>query len=86
MRVQNCALLGLADLAHEKQKVRDTIGVHLNNLVRIGVSGFRVDAAKHIPAENISVILGRIDSPRPVRVVQEVIYRENEPIQPEECM
>jgi len=47
--VQHCELLGLNDLATETQSVRDKIDAYLNDLLGLGVAGFRVDAAGHIP-------------------------------------
>jgi alpha-amylase len=54
--IQHCELLGLNDLATEKQSVRDKIDGYLNDLISIGVSGFRVDAAYHIPVVELRQI------------------------------
>ncbi|KAH9822237.1 alpha-amylase [Melampsora americana] len=83
--VQNCELLGLADLATETNKVRDTLGAYLQHLVSLGVSGFRIDAAKHMPATDIQAILQRVTNLESLRISQEVTFGGNEPIQPEEC-
>src|SRR5207248_897173 len=48
LQVTKCELLGLADLRTESDHVRATIAGYLNKLIDMGVSGFRVDAAKHI--------------------------------------
>jgi alpha-amylase len=69
--VQHCALLGLADLATEKESVRATIAGYLNKLLLLGVDGFRVDAAKHIPAEDLAAIKAKLR--RPTYVYQEVL-------------
>ncbi|EGG02960.1 alpha-amylase [Melampsora larici-populina 98AG31] len=82
--VQNCELLGLADLATETTKVRDTIGTYLDSLARIGVTGFRMDASKHMPATDIRAILQRVTNRGRMHIVQEVIFGFDEPIRPEE--
>ncbi|EGG02993.1 alpha-amylase [Melampsora larici-populina 98AG31] len=82
--VQNCELLGLADLATETTKVRDTLGAYLEHLVSLGVSGFRLDAAKHMPASDIQAILQRVSNHESLHVSQEITIGSNEPIQPEE--
>lgn len=69
--VQNCELLGLADLKTGDGSVRDRIAAYLNDLVSLGVDGFRVDAAKHTPAEDIGAIADRL--PEDVYLLQEVI-------------
>jgi len=48
LQVTKCELLGLADLRTESDYVRSTLAGYLNKLIDMGVSGFRVDAAKHI--------------------------------------
>ncbi|AKH82314.1 hypothetical protein AA958_08825 [Streptomyces sp. CNQ-509] len=59
--VQNCELLGLPDLKTGSDSVRDKIAGYLNSQIARGVSGFRVDAAKHIPAADLEAIAGRLD-------------------------
>ncbi|KAI4896274.1 hypothetical protein NFI96_003665 [Prochilodus magdalenae] len=59
-QVRNCRLLGLLDLAQEKEQVRGKIVDHLNSLVDMGVAGFRVDACKHMWPEDLKVIYGRL--------------------------
>jgi len=54
--ITHCELLGLADLATEKQSVRDKIDVYLNDLLSLGVSGFRIDAARHIGITDLTAI------------------------------
>ncbi len=80
--VQNCALLGLSDLATETAPVRDRLAGYLNDLISLGVDGFRIDAAKHIPADDLAAILGRLD--RPAYVYQEVLYAPGQPVRPAE--
>ena len=59
--VQQCNLLGRADLNTEADRVQDRIGAYLNRLLELGVSGFRIDAAKHIAAGDIAGILARVE-------------------------
>uniref|UniRef100_A0A8C5VJ61 Alpha-amylase n=1 Tax=Microcebus murinus TaxID=30608 RepID=A0A8C5VJ61_MICMU len=47
-QVRDCRLVGLLDLALEKDYVRSTIANYMNHLIDIGVAGFRIDAAKHM--------------------------------------
>ncbi len=69
--IQNCQLLGLADLATEKPSVQAKIAGYLNSLIRLGVDGFRIDAAKHIPATDLAAIAARLV--RPAYLYQEVL-------------
>jgi len=54
--VTNCELGGLADLATEKPSVRGSISGYLNHLIDLGVSGFRIDAAKHMAMPDLVAI------------------------------
>jgi alpha-amylase len=56
LQVTHCELLGLADLRTESPTVRATIAGYLNKLIGYGVSGFRVDAAKHIGQTDLAAI------------------------------
>jgi alpha-amylase len=80
--VQNCELVDLADLATESGYVRDRIAGYLNELISLGVDGFRLDASKHMPAADIAAIRARLSAP--VYLYQEVIFGAGEPITPEE--
>ncbi|EYR64530.1 glycosidase [Actinotalea ferrariae CF5-4] len=77
--VQNCNLVNLADLKTESDYVRGRIAAYMNDLISLGVTGFRVDAAKHIPAADIANIKSRLTNPN-VYMVQEVIGAASEPI------
>ncbi len=46
--VRNCYLVSLNDLDGSKIYVRTKIAEYINDLIAIGVKGFRVDAAKHM--------------------------------------
>lgn len=76
--VQNCALVGLADLNIEKDYVRDRIAKYLNDLVDIGVAGFRIDAAKHMSSKSLNEILKRVKG-NPY-IYQEVIDQGGEAV------
>ncbi|MEU6037539.1 alpha-amylase family protein [Actinomadura sp. NPDC047616] len=95
--VQNCELASLADLKTEDAGyVRPTLGGYLKDLASLGVDGFRIDAAKHIPAADIAAILGEMrrqiaadpafpgTGTRDPYVYQEVLYGAGEPIRPSE--
>jgi alpha-amylase len=58
--VQNCELVDLSDLATESGYVRGELTGYLNDLVSLGVDGFRLDAAKHMPAADVSAIVGPV--------------------------
>ncbi|KAI9608564.1 hypothetical protein H4Q26_004747 [Puccinia striiformis f. sp. tritici PST-130] len=78
--VQNCELVGLADLKTSQRHVQNQLRRYLARLVEKGVTGLRVDAAKHIPVRDLLDILRFV----PLRVVQEIMYTGGEPIRPEE--
>ncbi len=52
----HCELGGLPDLATENPSVQAKIAGYLNDLISIGVAGFRVDAAKHFGAANLAAV------------------------------
>ena len=60
--VQDCELLGLPDLNTGLASVRQKIAGYLLMLARLGVAGFRIDAAKHIQQVELDGILGIVDS------------------------
>ena len=76
--VQNCQLGGLADIDTGRPSVQAKIGAYLNDLLSLGVAGFRLDAIKHIAAEDVAGILAQVEG-EPF-IVQEVIDRGGEPI------
>ncbi len=55
-QVFNCELVGLSDLRTQSTKVRRQLAAYLNKLISYGVSGFRVDAAKHIGQTDLAAI------------------------------
>ena len=58
--VQNCELVDLSDLATESSYVRGKLAGYLNDLIGLGVDGFRVDAAKHVPVADLQAIYGQL--------------------------
>jgi alpha-amylase len=69
--VQNCELVDLSDLKTESSFVRAKLAGYLNDLVSLGVDGFRVDAAKHVPVADLQAVYSQI-SGNPY-IFQEVI-------------
>ncbi|MGX6603474.1 carbohydrate-binding module family 20 domain-containing protein [Micromonosporaceae bacterium Da 78-11] len=59
--VQNCELVDLSDLATESSYVRGKLVGFLNDLIGLGVDGFRVDAAKHVPAGDLQAIYNQLN-------------------------
>ncbi|XP_010182267.1 PREDICTED: pancreatic alpha-amylase-like, partial [Mesitornis unicolor] len=59
-QVRNCRLVSLLDLALEKDYVRSKVAEYMNNLIDIGVAGFRIDAAKHMWPVDVKVILDKL--------------------------
>jgi alpha-amylase len=93
--IRNCWLGSLQDLRTETNYVRQKIADYLNNLISIGVAGFRIDAAKHMQPADIADILSRVNQlgsaidphtgqpyhqAGPPYVYQEVIEGANEPV------
>lgn len=76
--LQNCELVNLADLKTESISVQNTIATYLNKLISFGVKGFRIDAAKHMPAKDIASIVSKLS--KQVYIVQELITGNGDPI------
>lgn len=55
--VQDCELFSLPDLNTKSPSVRQKIADYLLTLARLGVAGFRVDAAKHIQQVDLDSII-----------------------------
>ena len=60
--VQDCELLSLPDLNTGLAAVKQKIAGYLIMLARLGVAGFRIDAAKHIQQVELDDILAIVDS------------------------
>ncbi|MET3987211.1 carbohydrate-binding module family 20 domain-containing protein [Streptomyces sp. PvR034] len=83
--VQNCELVQLADLDTGEDYVRGRIAGYLNDLLSLGVDGFRIDAAKHMPAADLANIKSRLTKPN-AYWKQEAIYGAGEAVQPSEYL
>ncbi len=82
--VQNCDLVGLNDLKTESEYVRQKIADYMNDLIGLGVAGFRIDASKHMPSNDIAAIKAKLT--RNVYIFQEVIGAPGEAVQPGEYL
>ena len=76
--VQTCQLGTLDDLDTGNPEVRQKIAAYLNDLLDLGVAGFRIDAAKHMHHDDLHAILALVDGDP--FIYQEVIDRGGEPI------
>ncbi|MFF9013904.1 carbohydrate-binding module family 20 domain-containing protein [Streptomyces sp. NPDC014870] len=83
--VQNCELVGLPDLDTGEDWVRGRIAAYMNDLLSLGVDGFRVDAAKHMPAADLANIKSRLTNPG-VYWKQEAIFGAGEAVSPSEYL
>lgn len=52
-------LTGLTDLNTERENVQERIADYMTDLIGIGISGFRIDAAKHIKPDDLVGILSK---------------------------
>jgi alpha-amylase len=59
-QVRNCWLVGLPDLKLSASYVRDKIVAYMNDLIDLGVAGFRVDAVKHMWPGDVAHIFSRL--------------------------
>ena len=91
--VRNCRLVGLVDLDQSKSSVRQKIADYMNDLIDIGVAGFRVDASKHMWPEENEQLYGLLHNLNTAQgfpaatkpwLGQEVIDQGGEPIKKEE--
>lgn len=76
--VQNCELVNLADLKTESTYVQKKLAGYMASLLKMGVSGFRIDAAKHIPSRDIAAIISQL--PASAYVYQELVLGYNDNI------
>lgn len=61
-QVRNCDLVGLPDLNQAIPWVADRIVDFMNDLISLGVAGFRVDAAKHMWPQDLASIYNRLNN------------------------
>lgn len=81
-RVQNCELVSLPDLNTGTPYVQNTLAGYMNDLLAIGVKGFRIDAAKHMAVADLAAIKGKLTH-APL-IYQEVIDQGGEAIKASE--
>ena len=82
-QVQTCELVNLADLDTSRRgRARSDRRPTSSDLLSLGVAGFRIDAAKHMAADDVAAIVEAL--PEGTRIISEVIRGGGEPIQPEE--
>src|SRR5690606_33793768 len=60
--VQNCELVGLADLDTGAEHVQQGLAGYLLHLIELGVAGFRIDAAKHMAPQDNAGIFAKVDA------------------------
>ncbi|MFC3031580.1 alpha-amylase family protein [Pseudoalteromonas fenneropenaei] len=77
-RVQNCELVGLPDLNTSSTYVQTQLANYLNDLLSLGVAGFRLDASKHMAANDIADVMSRLS--QPALIFQEVIDQGGEAV------
>ncbi|XP_059087363.1 alpha-amylase A-like [Tigriopus californicus] len=81
--VRNCGLLGMNDLNHGNEYVQDMVSGYLNDLIDIGVKGFRIDATKHMWPGDLEMVQSKVKDVAPglrPYFIHEVIDHGNEPI------
>lgn len=78
--VTQCELVGLADLRTASPQVQANLTNYLRDLIGLGIAGFRIDAAKHIRAQEVGAILEDLGQSPPLFIYQEVIDPGNEAI------
>ena len=76
--IQNCQLGTLDDLDTGKPSVQSKIAAYLNDLMSLGVAGFRLDAVKHVAHKEVTEILQQVEGDP--FIFQEVIDPGGEPI------
>jgi alpha-amylase len=81
--VQDCELVNLSDLNTGSDYVRGRIAGYMNDLASLGVDGFRIDAAKHMSAADLSGIRSKLSNTG-AYWKQEVIFGSGEAVQPTE--
>jgi alpha-amylase len=79
--VQHCDLVGLPDLDTGASYVQGQLSGYFKKLLGYGVTGIRIDAAKHQDPGEIHSYLQQAGNPW---VFQEVIWGNNEAVQPEQ--
>ncbi|CUA73315.1 alpha-amylase [Rhizoctonia solani] len=71
-QIWNCELVNLADLNTGSVGVQNKLAAFSNDLLSLGVDGFRIDAAKHMHPNDIDAIMKKL-SRRPSYISQEIV-------------
>ncbi|CAE6454635.1 unnamed protein product [Rhizoctonia solani] len=71
-QIWNCELVNLADLNTGSEYVRTKLADFSNDLLSLGVDGFRIDAAKHMHPNDIRAIVNKL-SRQPAYISQEIV-------------
>ena len=81
-QVQTCELANLADLDTGNPAVQGILRTYMQDLLDLGVKGFRIDAAKHMAAQDLAAILNGLTLPGggSPYIFQEVIDQGGEPV------
>lgn len=82
--LQNCELLGMADLNTGSADVQRKQAAYLDHLLDLGVKGFRVDAAKHMAPADLLGVFGRLK--RQSYRVLELILTPGEPVRAQDYL
>lgn len=61
--VQYCDLVGLPDLCTSCDSVQKKVSSYIGHMADIGIAGIRVDAAKHMDADELGQLLSRVSQP-----------------------
>lgn len=84
--VQYCDLSGLPDLSTSSSYVQDQIASYINTGISWGISGIRIDAAKHQDATELATLVKKINTKtiagQDFYIGQEVIGATGEAVQP----
>ncbi len=88
--VQECELgetgqPSLSDLNTSSDHVRGRIAGYLNDLLSLGVDGFRMDAVKHMAAADLAAIRDKLSDPG-VHWMQEAVHGAGETVSPREYL
>lgn len=60
--VQYCDLMGMPDLCTGCERVQKSVAAYINRMGELGISGYRVDAAKHMDPKELGSLLKYVDS------------------------
>lgn len=61
-QIRNCELVGLHDLDQSQEYVRNKQRDNLNQMIDMGVAGFRVDASKHMWPADLKIIFDSLNN------------------------